>query len=208
MRRLLIATAVAAALVPAGQATGADKHSCGPRKAHTEARSAWMRVYSKYRLDGDDELSEYYACLLRGGKPLQLDTLLLNNESGSAASSGYITKFALAGRYVAFSSGDCSLFGCQFTFRVVDVRRRLVTRYVNQPQAYAGMVVATFSGRVAVLAGADGASRSDRRTGYVLKLDSDGAVELDRGLEVRDLTLAGRTLHWFNGPDLRSAQLH
>jgi hypothetical protein len=63
-------------------------------------------------------------------------------------------------------------------------------------------VVVTFSGRAAVLAGSD-----PEWEPYVLKLDADGAVELDRGSGVRDLTLSGRTLYWLHGEEERSAEL-
>jgi hypothetical protein len=199
---LAVVGAMIALVSAAPAAEAASKGGCGPAKAHTEARSPWLRVYSRYRQDGDDEFTDFFACLRRGGKPLKLAERYETIQSGSGQSSPFITAFALAGRYVAFADGDCSLFSCQFTFRVVDVRRRKVTRSVHQPRGIAGHVVVTFSGRAAILAGSD----PDREP-YVLKLDADGAVELDRGSGVRDLKLSGRTLYWLHGEEERSAEL-
>jgi hypothetical protein len=172
---VLIALAVGARGAPAAAATRRD---CGPRSAHTIARDRQVRVYRT-------TLGGYYACSLRNGK---------HTNVGSA-------HLELRGRYVSYVERSCdAVSGCSFELLVVDVP---AARYLASSDSAASRVlktVATSHGEAAALA-----ETQDKRERFLLKLDWMGTSEVDRGPDLRALTLRARTLHWLNGDEAREA---
>src|SRR3954464_16013697 len=176
MRGLIVAGVLIALVAGVPGAAAADptaaassRRDCGPRSAHTIARDGQVRVYRK-RHGG------YYACSLRNGRHTNVGSENLH----------------LRGRYVSYVERSCQAgSGCSFELLVVDVP---ATRYLVSSDWTASRVLktaATSYGEAAALA-----ETQDKRERFLLKLDWMGTSEVDRGPDLRALTLRDRTLHW------------
>jgi hypothetical protein len=190
---LLVLMAAATPLLPVTVADARERQ-CGPRSAHTEARSPSMRVYTR---EDDPIYTYYYACLFRGGKPMEIGQ---SWDGEGAAPPNYLTQYRFAGRYLAFvdaaDPGPAS--DPTLTFTVVDVARRRVVHRLERIGSY-GNTVVTFDGRAGL--------RSTDPEPLVEAFDARGRTELDRGAGVRHLRLRGNTLRWFHGDGPRAYQL-
>jgi len=195
MRRFLIAVALVAAMLPIVSSSAASKRTCGPRKAETAVTSRYARVYG-YADPDDSDTSYVAACLFRGGKPVVLSEFTFG--AGGVGSVG--GPYVLAGRFVAYADGICQT-SCQYGLIVIDLKRRRVTRHTAPLTGQPVRIVATFSGLAAVL------GKSENSEYYVEVLDKAGAVELDRGYNLRTLSLAGHTIRWKHDSAPRSYEL-
>jgi hypothetical protein len=195
MHRLPIAVALVAVMLPVVPSSAASKRTCGPKKAQTEVTSRYGRVYG-YDDPGDPDTSYVAACLFRGGKPVVLTEFTFG--AGGVGSIG--GPYVLAGRFVAYADGICQA-DCRYSLNVIDLKRRRVTRSTAPRSGEPVKIVATFSGLAAVL------GKSDNSQYYVEVLDKAGAVELDRGYDLRSLSLARHTLRWLHDGAERTYEL-
>jgi hypothetical protein len=197
MRRVLIVlvTVAVAPLLVAAPGDAASKRSCGPRSARTVTRSEYGRVFTRTR--AVDETDYVAACLFRGGRPI----VLSEDPDGGSGVSWSPGPFVLAGRFVAFVDGSCMFDACGGSFEVVDVKRRRLVRSEPDFRGEASRIVLTFSGLAAALAG--DYSGAD----YVETLDRRGASTVDRGADLRSLTLEGHRLGWLHDGEPRIARL-
>jgi hypothetical protein len=188
MGRFLIALAVAAMLIPSLPAAAAARtHGCGPSSARTIERSAAVRVYFVERRG----TKTYYACWRRThGKPVNL--------AGGVYRPEFVNQFRLRGRYLTFVYTLCSTdTGCDsFAVQTVDVKRRRAVVGTDSQSGRVVTLLATRGGAAAFLA-------TTGHEQYVQKLDSLGVEEIDRGADVRSLTLRGARLHWLHGTQAR-----
>jgi hypothetical protein len=178
---------LAAAAAPAGAAA---KRDCGSRAAHTVKRNQYVRVFFTER---PQHIRRYYACM-RGGaaKPVLLGY-------GDVQAPERIGRLLLRRHYVTYVHRRCSsLGGCDFLVKLLNVRSRaeIVSDYLF---GSIDVIVATPGGAAAFLA-----TTRDGSEHYIQKLDSLGVSEIDRGPNVRALTLRGSRLHWLNGVRERS----
>jgi len=165
-----------------------------------------VRIYSVYRQrdGGDEEFADYYGCLRPGGRPVKLTRVDVTYHPGSAGSTESPGVFVSAGRFVAFAQTGCAFTGCTSTLVVFDMRARRRTRSAHIRGS--ATVVLAPSGLAAALVSFE---ESDSYPGdsSVVRIDPSGAFELDRGPDVRDLTIDGDVLHWLNDGEPRSAGL-
>ena len=191
-KTLLGLVAAASLLLPAAAADARRRH-CGPSSAHTEARSPSMRVYTR---DDDPTYTYYFACLFRGGKPVEIGQ---GFDGEGSAPPNYLTQYRFAGRYLAFvDAADGGPVDPAFAFKVVDVARRRVVHRFERTGSY-GNTVVTFGGRAGLLV-------TDPEP-LVEAFDARGRTELDRGDGVRHLRLRGTSLRWLHGDESRAYQL-
>jgi hypothetical protein len=173
MRWIAIALAGLAFAVPSAEA--APRGGCGPKSAHTVRQSATIRVFKTK--------DEYDVCWRPShGEPTNLQ-------------AGSISRLRLRGRYLAYVATFCAV-RCQFTVEIIDVKRGRDVVLTDSADGSVRTLVATRGGAAAFLA-EQGGER------YVEKLDSLGPEEIDRGPEVRSLTLRGGRLHWLHGTNKR-----
>jgi hypothetical protein len=184
--RALFGVLMATALLAAPPADARTKRPCDARAGHTVKQSPSIRVY--YVKSGQHQ-RDYYACSRRPtGRPLGL---------GMEKPGRSVGRFEPRGHYLAYVVNTCPRGGpCGFSVFLVDLR----TRYKVQTDPAPGRVlvlVASKRGAVAVLAAEPG-------TRTLQKLDSLGASEVDRGPDLRALTLRNGRIHWLHGDQRRS----
>jgi hypothetical protein len=181
MRGLIVAAvviALGAGAPGAPAAPSSSKRDCGPRSAHTVARNRLVRVYRNPR-------GHYYACAIRNGKHTNVGSAFLR----------------LRGRYVSYVERACDeRFGCSFELVVVDVPGDAYPAATDSTPGRVLKTVATSRGEAAALA-----ETEDGRERFLLKVDWMGTTELDRGPDVRALTLRDRRLRWLSGDVRRGA---
>jgi hypothetical protein len=187
MGRVLVVIAAAALLLVAARGEAEPPRSCGPRSAHTVARSDYGRVY--------ESGSRVAACLFRGGRPV----VLSEDPDGGSGVSWSPGPFVLAGRFVVFVDGSCQFDNCGGSFEVVDIKRRRVVR-TDALNGEAHRIVLTYSGLAAVLARANGGEY------YIDTLYRRGTTHVDAGEDLRSLTLEGR-VSWLHDGEPRIARL-
>ena len=175
MRLMAIALAAFAFFAPRAEA--AQRLGCGPAAAHTIRQSSSIRVFVQNR--------NYFACWRRSrGKPIDL---LIEAPA----------QFRLRGRFLTYVSVySCIASGCDFSVTILDVERRRAVVFEDYVLGKVRALVATRGGAAAFLA-------DDGRTRFIHKLDSLGAEEIDRGPDLRALSLHGRRLHWLHGAKAR-----
>jgi hypothetical protein len=178
MRAGLIGAAVLSGIaVLAPTAAAAPKRDCGPRSAHTIKRNRLVRVYRT-------EHGGYRACPRRGGKSTGID---------------HPDKLVLHGRYLSYSTQFCDRTGCWFFLDVLDVPDGEFPAGIGETPGTVTKIVATSHGEAALLATAPDGKR------FVERVDFMGTTELDRGPDLRALTLRDRRLHWLSGGAERDA---
>jgi hypothetical protein len=164
--------ALAVLAVAAAPAGAARKPGCGPGAARTVKQSSTIRVFVQKRA--------YFACWRRShGTPVDL-------------ADGAIGPIRLRGRFLTFATPSACAHGCEFDVTILDVERRAAVVYAYELPGILRTLVATRGGAAAFLA--DNGSEQ-----YVEKLDSLGPEEIDRGPDVRALTLHRGRLHWIHG---------
>jgi hypothetical protein len=186
----------------------AHTRRCGPEAGvDSVALGRDVRVYSRYREPkfSDEELVEYFACLRPGGKPFEIAQVDVAIESTSADTDDEVQGLVFSGRYVAFALVRCGIFGCDSTVSVFDVRGRRRVRSENFNGSAVTVVVSPTGHAAALVSYVDGAD--DPPDAAVFKVGHGNSTRLDRGPEVRELTLDGSILHWLNGSEQRSAPL-
>jgi hypothetical protein len=176
---------------------------CGPRDAPSVALGGRIRVYVRYVSTADQDFADYYACRRPGGKSVKLARVDDTIYSGSTGSED-IYAFVFSGDFVAFSVEGCSLGDCVSDFSVFDVRHGRRVHRATDLRGSVQTVVLTPRGQAGALV--DNPTFQPPAT-YVVKFDSSGQQEVDRGPDLRDLTLDGNTLRWSNGSEPRSAEL-
>lgn len=192
---ITIAVAAIAALVPPAAAAG-ERAGCGPRSAQTVEQTRLVRVFVVRERYGS---RSYRACMRTGGRSVRLEDA--NPDSGLTPDA--VGRFTVHGRFVAYVSTACvDRTDCDFAVSLTDVRRRRDVWETVPQRGKVGTIVATNRGQAAFV-GVDPGGRER----YVVKLDSYGASERDRGQEIAGLALHGRRIHWRNGSISRSEQI-
>jgi hypothetical protein len=185
----------------------ANGRRCGRTRGVTNVQLGRdIRVYSVYRSseDREEEYDDYYACLRPGGRPLRIAHVDVTVYSSSCCPTEEPGAFVFSGRVVAFAAVGCSgAFGCSSELRSFDVGRRRRVREARLTGAVS-TVVASPSGNVAALVGGSSSNETEER---VVRVDQAGFAELDRGEDLRDLTLDGASLRWLHGGESRTAEL-